>query len=152
MKVDRVYTRSVVATTRDAPISQAAAVMRKHHVGALLVMGEEPEDAQVIGIVTDRDLALRAVAEGLLPDDVRVCEVMTRDVAAVREDADLRDALERMRKARVRRLVVTRGNGEVAGILSLDDVVDGLAEDLASLARVVKSELSGEAERDARPR
>jgi CBS domain-containing protein len=147
MKVDRVYTRSVVATTRDAPISQAASAMRRFHVGALLVVGEEPEDRDVIGIVTDRDLALRAVADGLLPDDVRVCEVMTSDVIAVREDADLREALERMRSAGVRRLLVQHANGDAAGILSLDDVVDGLAEDLASLARVVKSELRDEAGR-----
>jgi predicted transcriptional regulator len=116
MKVDRVYTRSVVATTRDAPISQAASAMRKFHVGALLVVGEEPEDRDVIGIVTDRDLALRAVADGLLPDDVRVCEVMTSDVIAVREDADLREALERMRSAGVRRLLVQHANGDAAGI------------------------------------
>ena len=149
MKVDRVYTRSVVATTRDAPIREAASVMRRHHVGALLVMGQEPEDADVVGIVTDRDLVMEAVAEGLGPDAVRVCEVMTPYVAAIGEDADLHEALERMRSAGVRRLLVTHPGGEAAGILSLDDVVDGLAEDLASLARVVKSELKGEAGRYA---
>ena len=150
MKVDRVYTRSVVATTRDAPISQAASAMRKFHVGALVVLGEEPEDPEVIGMVTDRDLALRAVAEGLLPDDVRVCEVMTPEVFSVREDADLRDALERMRTTGVRRLLVRHANGEPAGILSLDDVVDGLAEEVAGLARVVKVGLNDEAGRYGR--
>ena len=144
MKVERIYTRSIVGTTRACSIEEAARTMRKFHIGALLVMDDEPDSREVVGIVTDRDLVLQAVAEGLVPGEVTVGEVMTPEVVAVPEDADLHEALERMRAAGVRRLLVKQADGAPAGILSLDDVVDGLSADLASLAHVVKSERRGE--------
>lgn len=145
MKVERIYTRSIVGTKRGCTIEEAARMMRKFHIGALLVMGDEPQARDIVGIVTDRDLVLQAVAEGLAPGEVTVGEVMTPEVVTVAEDADLHEALERMRSAGVRRLLVKEADGTAAGILSLDDVVDGLSADLASLAHVVKNEMRGEA-------
>ena len=144
MKIDRIYTRNVVGTSRETPVAEAAAMMRKFHVGTLLVMGEAPEQETVCGIVTDRDIVIQAVADALDPRKVMVGEVMTPVVADIKEGADLNEALERMRIEGVRRLVVRQANGAVAGILSADDVVDGLATDLASLARVLKSEIRRE--------
>lgn len=145
MRIDRLYTRNVVGTTRNATIAEAAAAMRKFHVGTLLVMDDENGD-QPAGIVTDRDIVMQAVADGLAPNQVYVGEVMTPIVASVDEGADVHEALERMREAGVRRLLVTQANGAIAGILSADDIVDGLAADLTSLARAVKSGIDAEAE------
>jgi CBS domain-containing protein len=72
--------------------------------------------------------------------------MMTPVVASIPEGADVLDALDRMRIEGVRRLLVRQANGAMAGILSSDDVIDGLATDLASLARVVKSGLRREAD------
>jgi predicted transcriptional regulator len=144
MKVDRIYTRNVVGTSREASVAEAAAMMRKFHVGTLLVMGEAPEQETVVGIVTDRDIVMQAVADALDPRKVSVGEVMTPVVVSIAEGADVLEALERMRTEGVRRLLVRQANGAVAGILSADDVIDGLAMDLASLAKVVKSEIRHE--------
>ncbi|MGZ5042118.1 MAG: CBS domain-containing protein [Usitatibacter sp.] len=144
MKIDRIYTRNVVGTSREASVAEAAAMMRKFHVGALLVMGEAPEQETVVGIVTDRDIVMQAVADALDPRKVSVGEVMTPVVAGISEDADVLEALERMRTEGVRRLLVRQANGAIAGILSADDVIDGLATDLASLAKVVRSEIRRE--------
>lgn len=144
MKIDRIYTRNIVGTTREASIAEAAAMMRKFHVGALLVMGEAPEQETVVGIVTDRDIVMQAVADALDPRKVSVGEVMTPVVASISEDADVLEALERMRIEGVRRLLVRQANGAIAGILSADDVIDGVATDLASLAKVVRSEIRRE--------
>jgi predicted transcriptional regulator len=146
MKIDRIYTRNVVGTARETSIAEAAAMMRKFHVGTLLVMGDAPEQETVIGIVTDRDIVIQAVADALDPRKVSVGEVMTPVVASITEGADVLDALDRMRIEGVRRLLVRQANGAVAGILSADDVIDGLATDLASLARVMKSGLRREAD------
>jgi predicted transcriptional regulator len=143
MRIDRIFTRNVVGTTRTANIMEAAAAMRRFHVGTLVVMDEDDGDRPV-GIVTDRDLVLQAVAEGHSPREVYVGEMMSPIVATVDEGADLHEALERMRAAGVRRLLVTQANGAIAGILSADDVVDGLSADLASLARAVKSGIAAE--------
>src|SRR4051794_20292003 len=124
MKVDRVYTRKVMATTRSASIAEAAAAMRRYRVGSLLVL-EDGSDGRPVGIVTDRDLAL----EGFAAESCTAGAAMTPVIATVGADADLHEALELMRAHGVRRLVVTSADGGIAGILSIDDIVDGLSAD-----------------------
>jgi CBS domain-containing protein len=138
VKVERLYTRNVVGIPRSESIRHAAATMRRFHVGALIVT-EDASHAEVAGIVTDRDLVLFALADGL-PPGTPVDRLMTPVVASVPEDADALEALARMRAAGVRRLLVTRSpKGDPAGILSIDDLVDGLAAELASAANLMKS-------------
>ncbi len=137
MRVDRLFTRNALATTPSASLSEAAAAMRRYRVGALLVMSEGPEARRPLGIVTDRDIAL----QGFASEATVVADAMTPVVASIREDADSHEALEVMHAHGVRRLVVTGLSGQVAGILSIDDVLDGLAADLASASAVLKGEI-----------
>lgn len=142
MKVERVYTRRVLATTRSASISEAAAAMRRFKVGALLVMEDASGAATApVGIVTDRDLAL----EGFASESLTVGAAMTPVVATVHEDADIHEALEVMRAHGVRRLIVTGKHGDVCGIVSIDDIVDGLSTDLAAAAAVLRGEIRRDA-------
>ena len=141
MKVERVFTRRVLATTRGAPICEAAAAMRRYQVGALLVMDDDGAGRGPVGIVTDRDLALH----GFASESSTVGSAMTPVVATVRHDADAHEALELMRAHGVRRLAVTGDRGDVCGILSIDDVVDGLSADLAAAAAVLKGEIRRDA-------
>lgn len=141
MKVDRVYTRKVMATTRTTPIAEAAAAMRRYGVGSLLVLENDGEPQRPVGIVTDRDLAL----EGFASDSCLVGSAMTPVIATVHAKADVHEALELMRAHGVRRLVVTDHDGAICGIVSVDDIVDGLSADLAAAAAVLK----GEVKRDA---
>src|SRR4051812_11514614 len=136
MKVSRLFTRTAIATRRSAPIAEAAAAMRRFNVGMLLVM-EDSGRGQPVGIVTDRDLAL----QGFASEAFIVGAVMTPVVATVQEQADIHEALEVMRAHGVRRLVVTTAAGVVSGVLSIDDVVDGLSADLAAAAAVLKGEV-----------
>ena len=94
-----------------------------------------------VGIVTDRDLAL----QGFASQAFTVGAVMTPVVAMVSYEADIHEALEIMRAHGVRRLVVNDGAGSVRGIISIDDIVDGLSAELAAAAAVLK----GEPRRDA---
>ena len=141
MKIARLFTRRIVATTRSAQIAEAAAAMRRFGVGSLLVMDDPPAVGPPVGIVTDRDLAL----QGFASESSLVGSVMTPVVATVHEDADIHEALELMRAHGVRRLVVTDGKDALRGILSIDDIVDGLSADLAAAAAVLK----GDVRRDA---
>jgi CBS domain-containing protein len=144
MKVERVYTRDFVAAPRTASLEEAARAMREFHVGTLVVVDSSDGEREVVGILTDRDLVVRGLAEGLDARRTRVEKIMAPVVASVPEDAELDEALGRMRAAGVRRLLVTK-DGEPSGIVSLDDAVDGLVTELASLAGLVKNELSHEA-------
>lgn len=142
MKVERVYTRQVLATTRAASIVEAAAAMRRFKVGALLVMDDaDTATPKPVGIVTDRDLAL----EGFASESITVGTAMTPVVATVHQNADIHEALEVMRAHGVRRLVVTDERGDVCGIVSIDDIVDGLSVDLAAAAAVLRGEIKRDA-------
>jgi CBS domain-containing protein len=141
MKIARLYTRKLMATARSAPIAEAAAAMQRFLVGSLLVMEDPPAVGPPIGIITDRDIAV----QGFASESSTVGSVMTPVLATIGEDADIHEALEVMRAHGVRRLVVVGADGSLRGILSIDDVVDGLSADLAAAAAVLK----GEVRRDA---
>ncbi|HEX6005273.1 MAG TPA: CBS domain-containing protein [Burkholderiales bacterium] len=146
MNVARIYTRSVVSVPRSKTLQQAAILMRDFHVGALLVTEDAPNTDQAIGIVTDRDLVVQALAEGAMPDELRIDQVMTPEIAGVSESADAHEAMTTMRDAGVRRLAVTGEGGAVVGILSLDDVIDALSIELENVAGVIRSERGHELE------
>ena len=139
MRVDRLFTRTAIATRREASLAEAAASMQRFGVGMLLVV-QDGGDGVPIGIVTDRDIAL----QGFASESCRVASVMTPVVATVAEHADVHEALEIMRAHGVRRLVVTDAHARVSGVLSIDDIVDGLAADLAAAAAVLKGEIRGD--------
>ena len=142
MKIERLYTRRVMATTRSAMIAEAASAMQRYRVGALIVLEDgAPAGAPPVGIVTDRDLAL----QGFASESCLVGSVMTPVIATVHEGADIHEALEVMRAHGVRRLLVVGEKDVMRGILSIDDGVDGLSADLAAAAAVLK----GEPRRDA---
>ena len=149
MNVDRIFTQNAIRIPRSATLADAAALMRDHHVGALLVTEDAADNHRVLGIVTDRDLVIQAVAEGVAPRECTVGEVMTRALATVQRSADLREALEAMRRNGVRRLAVVDGIGEPVGMVSMDDILAALGTELASLAAVVRSELDHEIARKA---
>jgi len=142
MRIERLFTRRIMATTRSAMIAEAAAAMQRYQVGALIVMEDPPGDqGGPVGIVTDRDLAL----QGFASESCLVGSVMTPVIATVNEKADIHEALEIMRANRVRRLLVVGDGGAMRGILSIDDIVDGLSADLAAAAAVLKGEIRRDA-------
>lgn len=141
MKIERIYTRQVMATTPGASLAEAASAMSSYRVGWLLVVDKAGADARPVGIITDRDVALR----GFASESGLVGSVMTPVVATVPEEADSHEAVSLMRAHGVRRLLVTAKDGTVRGIISIDDVIDGLAADLAAASAVLK----GEIQRDA---
>lgn len=145
MKVARIYTRNVVSAAQSSTLQEAALLMRDRHVGALLVTEDEPTADHAIGIVTDRDMAVLAVAEGYDPQAATLADIMTPKIAAVTRDADAHEAMVVMRKVGVRRLAVTGEDGGIVGVLSLDDIVDALAVELSALADVIRSERNREA-------
>lgn len=117
-KVGDVMTRDVEAARSDMTIQDASRVMRDKNIGSLPVV----EGTRVIGLVTDRDITVRAVADGKNPGDCRVREVMSRDVVCVREEDPLREAERLMHDRQLRRLPVVQGDGELVGYLAFAKV------------------------------
>lgn len=145
MTVGELCSRIVVFAEPGMEVAEAARLMREQHVGSLVVVEEAPEGRVPVGILTDRDITVGILAKGLDPRTLRVGEVMTAEVSTVREQDDVLDALRLMRAKGVRRLPVTGAGGVLVGILSLDDVLEDVAEQMADLARAIASERKHEA-------
>jgi CBS domain-containing protein len=120
--------------------------MRDRHVGALLVFEEWPHDDRPVGMITDRDIVVHAVANGASPHRSKVGEIMTPGLATVLRSASVADALEIMRSRGVRRLAVAEDDGKLAGIVSLDDIVDAIGW-LSGISGILRSEIAREAAR-----
>lgn len=143
MKVDRVFSRNVVRVRASAMLEQAAKLMRDCHVGALLVT-DNGSPGGPVGVITDRDLVVRAMADGASACDRTVGEVMSRALASVSRSADVFEALEIMRANGMRRLAVAEPDATVVGMVSVDDIVGSIAAELASLNGILASELQHE--------
>jgi CBS domain-containing protein len=136
MRIGEICTREVVYCGRDASVGEIARLMRNHHVGDLIVAENTPGGLKPIGVITDRDLVVKVLAEGLAVDALVAGDLMTRSVVTVADSADVHSAVERMRSEGIRRLPVVDGGGTLIGVLSADDVIDLLAEELTDLARI----------------
>jgi CBS domain-containing protein len=129
MQVKDIMTPRVECTSPTATIQEAAQMMKEIDVGPLPVCGD---DDRLAGIITDRDITVRAVAEGLDPSTALVRDVMTPGIIHCYEDQDVSDAAHMMEQNQIRRLVVLNRDKRLVGILSLGDLaVDTRDEQLA---------------------
>lgn len=128
MKIEEVMTRDVEVVRPDATLREAAKKMRSFDVGLLPVV----EGARVVGMLTDRDIAVRAVAEGRDPNSTLAREVMTTDVVYCDPDEDVRQAAKLMSEKQIRRLLLLDRERRLVGIVSLGDLaVDTRDEKMA---------------------
>lgn len=137
MSVGKICVREVDLVEPEESVQVAASRMNSRNVGTLMVLDAE---SQPIGILTDRDLAIRVVGKGLDAFNTTVREVMSPAPASVREDASIESALSLMRVGPFRRLPVVDEDGRLAGLLSLDDILDLLSEEFTEIGQLVRSE------------
>lgn len=99
-------------------LRDVARIMKDQDTGVVPVV----DGKRIIGLITDRDIVIRGLAEGKNLENVRVNEIMTKSVRSVREDASVNDVLEMMGNAEIRRVPVVNSNDELVGIVSLGDI------------------------------
>jgi CBS domain-containing protein len=114
---DMMTTSPICCKTTDT-LDVVANLMREHDCGIIPVC----TPAELVGVITDRDIACRAVATGKTPHDVHVSEVMTKTVYTVPEDANVQNAIDLMKSKQVRRLPVVNADGQVVGIIAPSDL------------------------------
>ena len=118
MKLKEIMAQNVETVGPDATLQETAEKMKLHNIGVLpVVEGKKP-----IGVVTDRDITLRAVASGADVTKTKVREVMTRELHFAYEDQTINEACQLMENNKIRRLIVLNREGGLAGVLSLNDV------------------------------
>jgi CBS domain-containing protein len=129
MKISEVMTREVQTVRPDQPVQQAASFMLSADAGSIPVT----DGNRLVGMITDRDIAVRGVAKGYGPD-TQVRDLMSADVICVREDDDVDDVASKMSQAQVRRLPVIDDSQQLCGIVSLGDLSRETDDDSASEA------------------
>lgn len=142
------FANSIVAVVEpETSALVVAQVMRKHHVGALVVV-DGTDKNRPVGIVTDRDLVLELMAEGLDPAVFTAGDIMSIDLVLANPDMDAMDAVQLMNAHQLRRLVIADEKGCLAGIVTMEDVLELLAREIADLS----AGLAGAKDRETRQR
>jgi CBS domain-containing protein len=131
----------VVTGSTDETARELAETMRDENVGSVVVV----EEGEPVGIVTDRDIAVRGVAQERDLDAVTADEIMTEDLVVVNAHDEISELIDTLDAAGVRRMPVVEGD-DIAGIVTLDDIavllaveLDGIAEEMTSLSNVIRS-------------
>jgi CBS domain-containing protein len=135
--------KSNVVTVRPFDdLTTAAQLMREKHVGYLIVVEPGPQEGTMkpVGVITDRDMVVSVLARDVDPRTLRVGEVMTQKPVVVSEADSVQHAIQEMRRIGVRRIPVIGDRGELAGVLSLDEIIDQLAVELEDVAGSLRSE------------
>jgi len=123
--------RHVITVASAATVAEAAALMRQHHIGALVIVGA---GGKAVGVLTDRDIVMEVVAAGLAPQAVKISEIVQRPLVAVTDAASLSEAVRLMSVNGVRRMPVVDAHGGIVGIITLDDILRQLVGPLVALA------------------
>lgn len=129
--------RDILTLSAEAPVRKAAEMMRTHHVGALALT--DPEDpTRVVGVVTDRDLVIHLLAQDRTPQEQNIGAFSTVHLIRVPGTATVHEAVKAMVQHGVRRIFITEPNGRLMGLLSIDDLLAHLADELSALSQALR--------------
>jgi CBS domain-containing protein len=138
MRIADICTADVACISPRATVREAADAMQRCHVGALVVIVDPQR--RPIGVVTDRDIVLKVVAKGIDAQACSVANVMSTGVVTCKETHDLFDAIERMKLTGIRRLPVTREDGQLVGVVAADDILRAITSQLHGLSDAMLQE------------
>jgi CBS domain-containing protein len=144
MRIGEICTVQAISCTRDETVQGAALLMRKHHVGDLVVVDQPDGERLPVGILTDRDIVVSVIALALDPASLLVGDVMSDDLLVAKEEDDVYETIERMRFRGIRRVPVVAESGSLTGIVSVDDLLEFLADEMGELSRIAVHQQSHE--------
>jgi CBS domain-containing protein len=144
MPVSEICVRDVVVAPRETPVQEAARLMRQNHVGNLVVVDQRNGSLAPVGIVTDRDITVSVVATKLDPSVFTVGDLMGQELIVAREDQGIFETIRQMRTNGIRRMPVVSLEGKLIGIVSVDDMIQLLAEEMNELSKLINHEQAQE--------
>ncbi|HEV2270970.1 MAG TPA: CBS domain-containing protein [Steroidobacteraceae bacterium] len=149
MNAGSICKRGVVTVAPTDDLVAAAHVMREKHVGYLIVSEKislaaksapAANTSRVVGVLTDRDIVVAVLAQEVDAHALKVGDVMTRDPLLIEEGQSIEAVLSHMREAGVRRVPVVDRSGALTGVLSIDDVLERIADQLINIAGSIRNE------------
>ena len=143
MLVGEFCNREVVIAHKDSTLIEIAKLMRQHHVGDIVLIDEDGI-RKPVGIVTDRDLVVEIIAQEVPVEDCIVGDIMSFDLVTASETDGIWETLQKMRTSGIRRLPVIDTEGSLVGIVTADDLLELLSEELSDLVKLIFKEQSRE--------
>lgn len=138
MSIGEFCTRAVVVAEKDAGIVELAQLMRKYHVGDVVIVEKGVDRMLPLGIVTDRDIVVEVVAAEVALEAITGGDLMSNELITGQQQDGLWDTLQLMRNRGIRRLPVVNDEGFLEGILTVDDLIELLAEELGILKKIIR--------------
>jgi CBS domain-containing protein len=151
MAIGELCNREVVIAQRETTVLEASRLMRQYHVGDLVVVDEKDGKRVPVGIVTDRDVVLEVVSMELDASVLTAGDIMGLELATVRENDGVFETIRYMRTKGVRRLPVVDAQGSLIGIVTLDDLLELLAEEMSELSQLIARERRQETQTRSAP-
>lgn len=140
MPIGEFAIRDVITASRETSVLEAAKLMRKHHVGDIVVADKVGNRSVPVGILTDRDIVMEVLAQDVDPAKLTVGDIMSEDLVTIKQSEGVWRTVELMRARGARRIPVVDDDGSLAGIVSVDDLVELLADELSAVAKLISRE------------
>lgn len=126
--------KDVVMASPESSVVEAARLMEERNVGSIIVTEEE----RPVGIVTDRDITLRVIAQGKKPEETTIRDVMTPDPVTLNGNMEIFEAIEYVTREGIRRLPIVESDGRLVGIITLDDVIGILGKEMSNVSEAIE--------------
>jgi CBS domain-containing protein len=140
MPIGEVCVRDILVSDRLTTVQEAAELMRQHHAGTIVIV-DSPDGRRIpVGIVTDRDIVVSVVAMKLDPSVFTVGDLVSQDLVTAREDQGIFECIEQMRMNGIRRMPIVDAKGGLVGIISVDDLIQLLGEEMNELGKLISHE------------
>lgn len=140
MPIGEICNRETIFVFKDTSILQTAQLMRRHHVGDVIVVEERGAKRIPIGIVTDRDIVIEVIAKEAEPSHLTAGDIITSNLVTARDTEGVYESIQLMRMNGIRRLPIVDADGGLVGIVSMDDLLELLAEEMNEIAKLVSRE------------
>ena len=140
MFIGELCNRDVIIAEKSASILSIAQLMRNHHVGSIVITETQGDCEIPAGIITDRDLVIEIMAKDIDMDSVTAGDIMTSDLATVKESQHIWDTVQLMCQKGIRRMPVVNDENVLIGIITVDDLLDVLISELENISKLVLTE------------
>ena len=127
----------VVTVSPDTPAVEVARIMGEKNVGSVVIV---TGDNRPVGVITDRDLTIRVMAQEKNPGEVRAEDIQTRDVITFQDSMGIYEAIQKMTAEGIRRMPVVDDTGRLIGIVTMDDIIRMLGEEMAAIAKNIEKQ------------
>lgn len=137
MMIEILANRKVITARPEETVTEIAKKMERSNVGSVVIVRD---DNSPVGIITDRDMAIKVIAQGKVPETTRVEDVMTKDLMVLNENMGILEALKYVKERGIRRYPVVDSQGKLIGIVTLDDIIHLLGEEMKYVAHIIEKE------------